>query len=200
MGDFPFSNKMRRLLIVLAFLAYASADPSIPNTGQYQNNYNQVDEPAAREAQNGFADIDSYNSPLADPISTNTYDVKINDPASGGQFVESAGPWVTYPGGNEGVTQFIKTEDYIYSPVQKLPNNALGLSDWIYNGLLLFLAFLAIGQSFQLAKNIWALKLGVWDNWVSARGGRNLDPATMEMIKNSIDQAALKFADWIQEE
>ena len=66
---------MKTLWLGLAFLAAASADPSIlqPNTGQFANNFNQVDtdQATAREAQN-YATIDDYNAPVAPVLGPNT--------------------------------------------------------------------------------------------------------------------------------
>ena len=98
---------------------------------------------------------------------------------------------------NGNTVETVVRDEYTIFPV-KQHNNALGLPDWLYNGFILFLSILAIGQAFQLAKNIWALKLEFWDKTTGS--GRSLDPATMDLIKNSIDQAALKFTDWIKEQ
>merc|ERR1712088_849066 len=216
-----FGPKMRRVTIFLAFLAFANAEPDI----QFQNNYNQVnpDQAAPREAQNFGDSLDSYGAP-AGPVldaGTTTYEVKgvpVNDaggytdagfvPAGTGSWgvkggASDAGTWQAT--GNDagnwytsnGPVEIVRDESTFIYPVQQ-QNNALGLPDWLYNGFILFLSILAIGQAFQLAKNIWALKLEFWDKTTGS--GRSLDPATMDLIKNSIDQAALKFTDWIKEE
>merc|ERR1711899_257928 len=202
--------KMRRVTIFLAILALANATPEV----QFQNSFNQVnpDQAAPREAQNFGDSLDSYGAPEAGVLGgETTYEVKGNigndagftqqqgyvDTGSWGVkggLASDAGNW--YPVDGSPV-EVIGSESYTIVPV-KQNNNALGLPDWLYNGFILFLSILAIGQAFQLAKNIWALKLEFWDKTTGS--GRSLDPATMDLIKNSIDQAALKFTDWIKEQ
>merc|ERR1711899_374295 len=202
--------KMRRVTIFLAILALANATPEV----QFQNSFNQVNPEVAapREAQNFGDSLDSYGAPEAGVLGgETTYEVKGNigndagftqqqgyvDTGSWGVkggLASDAGNW--YPVDGSPV-EVIGSESYTIVPV-KQNNNALGLPDWLYNGFILFLSILAIGQAFQLAKNIWALKLEFWDKTTGS--GRSLDPATMDLIKNSIDQAALKFTDWIKEQ
>ena len=72
---------MKKVLIALAFLAWANAEPSIPNPGQYPNNFNNLETEAnARDAQN-FAEIDGYGAPGAPVIGPSLSDTGfISDP------------------------------------------------------------------------------------------------------------------------
>merc|ERR1712241_828351 len=193
-------SKMKTLWLGLAFLAAASADPSIlqPNAGQFANNFNQVDtdQATAREAQN-YATIDDYNAPVAPVLGPSNDGVRDDlnsyvDPNTITSWEDSE--WQTVSTGSDPAWQA-----YPYPAVPKQPNNALGLPDIFYNGLILILAALAILESYQLVKSLWALKLTVWDSWIPNKA-RNLDPAIFELIKHSIDEASLKFIDYIQDQ
>merc|ERR1711974_3412 len=205
----------RGVLIALAFLACANAEPSVPNTGQYQNNFNNLEAEAnARDAQN-FAEIDSYGAPGGPVIGSGPIasDTVFSDPGTKGTLDVNANlyqvpgdTWTTYPN-NDPNLQITTSEDWVVYPgtyqggtYPSAPkNNNLGLSNIFYNGLVFFLVILASGQIYQLAKNLWATKLLLWDKWFPS-GARSLAPATMDLIMNSIDEAALNFADWIQQQ
>merc|ERR1711899_80163 len=163
--------KMRRVTIFLAILALANATPEV----QFQNSFNQVnpEQAAPREAQNFGDSLDSYGAPEAGVLGgETTYEVKGNIGNDAGftqqGYVDTqqTGTWgvkgnLVQDAGNTGnwypVEEIVRDEYTVYAVKQN--NNALGLPDWLYNGFILFLSILAIGQAFQLAKNIWALKL-----------------------------------------
>merc|ERR1712018_588425 len=175
-------------------------------------NFNNLETEAnARDAQN-FAEIDGYGAPGAPVIGPSLSDTGfISDPGTkttidGNTATYTNYPgdsWVTYPNNDPNV-QLTTSEDWVVYPgpttyATAPKNNNLGLSNIFYNGLVFFLVILAAGQSYQLAKNLWATKLLLWDKWFP-KGARSLDPATMDLIMNSLDEAALKFVDWVKEE
>merc|ERR1712062_771377 len=193
--------KMRRVTIFLAILALANATQSAV---QFQNSFNQVnpDQAAAREAQNFGDSLDSYGASDAPVLGgETTYEVKGNIGNDAG-FTQQQGYVDT---GSWGVKGGLASDAGNWYPVDGSPVEVIGSESYTIvpvkqnnNAFILFLSILAIGQAFQLAKNIWALKLEFWDKTTGS--GRSLDPATMDLIKNSIDQAALKFTDWIKEQ